>query len=76
MVRRRTNIIAMDGDSLILSLERQVVNLTIVTKEPQVNKGTRKKISALLDLKEQYAAQRTRGAYVASVCRLELLNIV
>ena len=36
-----------------------------------VNEGSRGKISWPLSTKEQYVAQRARGAYVASVCQPE-----
>ncbi|KAL2885168.1 Ribonuclease H-like domain [Ceratocystis lukuohia] len=61
----------MDDGSLYLSQERQVMNIDTIDNTPKVNRGSRGKISEPLTCREQYVAQRARGAYVASVCQPE-----
>lgn len=62
--------LAADG-SIYLSQTAQVANIQLITAEPRTSHGTRGRETGLLTTKQQYVAQRARGAYVASVCQPE-----
>jgi len=60
-------IIQLVSDGLTLTQERQCANLSTVTTRTETSTRTRGN-TCNLSPKEQYIAQRARGAYVASVC--------
>jgi hypothetical protein len=60
-----------DDESITLTQERQYKNLKLVRSEDTSMTSSRGAIRQNLNTKEQYIAQRARGAYVASVCQPE-----
>lgn len=56
---------------LTLRQERQIAAISIVKGTSGVTTSTKRVIQSNLTPKEQYIAQRARGAYVASICQLE-----
>ncbi|KAI0991737.1 hypothetical protein K3495_g16450, partial [Podosphaera aphanis] len=63
--------LAQSGDTITLSQEQQCKNLTLVTKTNSTSTSSRGAIRTGLSIKEQYVAQRARGAYIASMCQPE-----
>jgi len=59
-----------DG-SISLTQERQCNNLSPITIKPATSISTRGIARVSLTLKDQYIAQRARGAYIASVYQPE-----
>jgi hypothetical protein len=59
-----------DG-SITLTQERQCKNLQVVSDKNTTTTSSRGAIRQNLTTKEQYIAQRARGAYIASVCQPE-----
>jgi hypothetical protein len=66
-------IIRLLPDGITLTQEKQYMNLYTVSTRPAVSKGSRGVVRTTLTPKEQYIAQRARGAYIASVCQPEAL---
>jgi hypothetical protein len=65
-------IIRQQDHMITLTQERQCQNLTLVNiKEAITTTSSRGTIRTALTLKDQYIAQRARGAYIASVCQPE-----
>ena len=65
-------IIRMDStDGITLTQERQCKNLKPVSDKETDTTSSRGIVRQNLSTKEQYVAQRARGAYVASVCQPE-----
>ena len=58
-------------DGITLMQERQCKNLSTITVKPTTSTSSRGVTHTSLTLKDQYIAQRARGAYIASVCQLE-----
>lgn len=58
-------------NSITLSQERQCQNLRLVHEKPVTTTSSRGTVRDSLTPKEQYVAQRARGAYIASVCQPE-----
>jgi hypothetical protein len=56
---------------ITLTQERQAQNLRTITDQPTDLTSSRGEIRKAVDLKDQYVAQRARGAYVATVCQPE-----
>jgi hypothetical protein len=56
---------------ITLTQERQCGNLKTVSTENSTTTSSRGAIRTNLTIKEQYTAQRARGAYIASVCQPE-----
>jgi hypothetical protein len=63
-------LIKLDPDFISLTQERQCANLQLVGKTDTTT-SSRGAIQQGLSTKEQYVAQRARGAYIATVCQLE-----
>jgi hypothetical protein len=63
-------IIQLQDDGITLTQERQCSNLKLVGKSANTT-SSRGVIREGLSIKEQYVAQRARGAYIASVCQPE-----
>ena len=65
-------IIQLDANDAAISLsqERQCANLRLIG-DSESTTSTRGTVRSNLSLKDQYVAQRARGAYVASVCQPE-----
>ena len=62
-------VIRQTGHTITLTQERQCKNLTLVNiKESITTTSSRGTIRTALTPKDQYVAQRARGAYIASVC--------
>jgi hypothetical protein len=62
-------LIQLDSTHCItLSQERQCQNLRLVHEKPITTTSSRGTVQDSLTPKEQYVAQRARGAYIASVC--------
>jgi hypothetical protein len=59
-----------DG-SITLTQEQQCQNLSVVSTKTATSTGSRGITRGLLTPKDQYIAQRARGAYIASVCQPE-----
>jgi hypothetical protein len=59
-----------DG-SITLTQERQCENLNTVNTKPVANTSTKRTPRGMLTPKDQYIAQRARGAYIASVSQPE-----
>jgi hypothetical protein len=59
------------NNTITLTQERQCQNLKQVTKTEATTTSSRGAIRKDLTTKEQYVAQRARGAYIASVCQPE-----
>jgi hypothetical protein len=60
-----------DDGSVTLTQERQCKNLKLVTSNAMDTTSARGVTRKGLSTKEQYVAQRARGAYIASVCQPE-----
>ena len=63
--------IKIDNNSITLTQERQCKNLKIVNSKNTTTTSSRGAVRENLSIKDQYVAQRARGAYVASVCQPE-----
>jgi hypothetical protein len=57
-----------DG-SILLTQERQCKNLKLVTLKPINLTSSRGEVRQAVTPKDQYVAQRARGAYIATVCQ-------
>jgi len=65
-------IIRLSNDgSVTLSQERQCTNLTLISGNTTDSTSSRGVTRKALLTKDQYVAQRARGAYIASVCQPE-----
>jgi hypothetical protein len=65
-------IVHLEADgSITLTQERQCKNLKLVSDANATTTSSRGAIRQDLTTKEQYVAQRARGAYIASVCQPE-----
>ena len=62
--------LTQDG-SITLTQKRQCENLSVVNTTPADSTSSRGVTRDLLTPKDQYIAQRARGAYIASVCQPE-----
>jgi hypothetical protein len=63
--------IKQEKDSIILTQERQCQNLKLVTTKVTDLTSSRGEIRKAVAPKDQYVAQRARGAYIATVCQPE-----
>lgn len=63
--------IRLEGETLVLSQERQCANIQLVGGHIKDLKGARGKVRRAVPPKDQYVAQRARGAYVATVTQPE-----
>jgi len=64
-------IIELLPDGITLTQEHQCKNLSTISIKPAASTSNRGVTRALLTPKDQYIAQRARGAYIASVCQPE-----
>ncbi len=64
-------IIQLQDDGITLTQERQCGNLGLVSTKSTNTTSSRGTVRENLSTKEQYIAQRARGAYIASVCQPE-----
>jgi hypothetical protein len=64
-------VVHIENSTITLTQERQCQNLKQVTKTEASTTSSRGAIRKDLTTKEQYVAQRARGAYIASVCQPE-----
>jgi hypothetical protein len=64
-------VIQLKEDSITLTQERQCDNLGLVSNKSTSTTSSRGTVRQNLSTKEQYVAQRARGAYIASVCQPE-----
>jgi hypothetical protein len=64
-------IIKSCDNTITLTQERQCRNLKIVNNKNTTTTSSRGAVRENLTIKDQYVAQRARGAYVASVCQPE-----
>jgi hypothetical protein len=62
--------IHLTPDGITLTQERQCKNLSIIITKMAPSTSTRG-VTRILTPKDQYIAQRARGAYIASVCQPE-----
>jgi hypothetical protein len=68
----QANALSKHQDNILsLTQEKQCSNLRLVTLEKASTTSTRGIVRQGLTTKEQYVAQRARGAYIASVCQPE-----
>ncbi|KAI0996027.1 hypothetical protein K3495_g12153, partial [Podosphaera aphanis] len=61
----------LSGSTVTLSQEQQCKPLILVTETNSRSTSSRGAIRTGLSIKEQYIAQRARGAYIASMCQPE-----
>jgi hypothetical protein len=64
-------IIHAETTGITLTQERQCKNLKVVNTKNSTSTSSRGAVRENLSIKDQYAAQRARGAYIASVCQPE-----
>ncbi|RAL58503.1 hypothetical protein DID88_004007 [Monilinia fructigena] len=64
-------LITLKGDKIYLNQEKQCNNIRMVTPGNVDMHGTRGKVRKNVTSKNQYVAQRARGAYIATVCQPE-----
>ena len=64
-------LITQKGNLIKLTQERQAQNLKLVTARPTDLTSTRGETRKTVNTKDQYVAQRARGAYIATVCQPE-----
>ncbi|KAI1001773.1 hypothetical protein K3495_g6429 [Podosphaera aphanis] len=64
-------LITLINNSIYLSQEKQCNNIRLIENKEVDIKGARGKIRKSATPKDQYIAQRARGAYVASMCQPE-----
>ena len=64
-------LITLIDDDIYLSQEKQCNNICLIQNNEVDIKGTRGKVRRLATPKDQYVAQRARGAYIASMCQPE-----
>ena len=64
-------IIETDGTAITLTQVRQCKNLRIVSNKNTTTTSSRGAVRQNLSIKDQYIAQRARGAYISSVCQPE-----
>jgi hypothetical protein len=63
--------LAPNGTTITLTQERQCRNLSTISMKPAASTSNRGVTCTLLTPKDQYIAQRARGAYIVSVCQPE-----
>ena len=64
-------IIRTEGSTITLTQERQCRNLKVVSTKNTTTTSSRGAVRQNLSIKDQYIAQRARGAYISSVCQPE-----
>lgn len=64
-------ITLLENGSITLTQEKQSENLALVRNEPADMTSSKGEIRKNVSPKEQYVAQRARGAYIATVCQPE-----
>jgi hypothetical protein len=64
-------IIETDGTAITLTQVRQCKNLKTVSNKNTTTTSSRGAVRQNLSIKDQYIAQRARGAYISSVCQPE-----
>ena len=64
-------LITQEGNLIKLTQERQAQNLRLVTVKPTDLTSSRGETRKTVNTKDQYVAQRARGAYIATVCQPE-----
>jgi hypothetical protein len=64
-------LITQKGNLIELTQERQAQNLKLVTARPTDLTSSRGETRKTVNTKDQYVAQRARGAYIATVCQPE-----
>ena len=61
-------LITQEGNLIKLTQERQAQNLRLVTIKPTDLTSSYRETHKTVNTKDQYVAQRARGAYIATVC--------
>ena len=64
-------MITQEGNLIKLTQERQAQNLRLVIVKPTDLTSSRGETYKTVNTKDQYVAQRTRGAYITTVCQPE-----
>jgi hypothetical protein len=64
-------IIETNGTAIALTQVRQYKNLKTVSNKNTTTTNSKGAVRQNLNIKDQYIAQRVRGAYISSVCQLE-----
>jgi hypothetical protein len=62
-------LITQEGNSIKLTQERQAWNLKLISTKPIDLTSSRGETHKAVNIKDQYMAQRARGAYIATVCQ-------
>jgi hypothetical protein len=70
-VKFNGGLITQTGNLIKLTQERQAQNLRLVIAKPTDLTSSRGEIRKTVNTKDQYVAQRARGAYIATVCQPE-----
>jgi hypothetical protein len=70
-VKFNGGLITQKGNLIKLTQERQAQNLKLVTAKPTDLTSSRGETRKTVNTKDQYVAQRARGAYIATVCQPE-----
>ena len=68
-IRFNGGLITQKGNLIKLTQKRQAQNLKLVTAKPTDLTSSRGETRKTVNTKDQYAAQRARGAYITTVCQ-------
>jgi hypothetical protein len=66
-----SSIIHLKNNRITLTQERQYTNLNLVHNKNTTTTNSKRAIRQNLSTKDQYVAQRAKGAYIALVCQPE-----
>jgi hypothetical protein len=70
-IKFNRGLITQEGNLIKLTQERQARNLKLISTKPTDLTSSRGETYKAVNIKNQYVAQRARGAYIATVCQPE-----
>jgi hypothetical protein len=70
-IKFNRGLITQEGNSIKLTQEHQARNLKLISTKPTDLTSSRRETRKAVNIKDQYVAQCTRGAYIATVYQPE-----
>jgi hypothetical protein len=70
-IKFNRGLITQEGNSIKLTQERQAQNLKLISTKPTNLTSSRRETHKAINIKDQYVAQRARGAYITTVYQPE-----
>jgi hypothetical protein len=70
-IKFNRGLITQEGNSIKLTQERQARNLKLILTKPIDLTSSRRETRKAVNIKDQYMAQRAKGAYIATICQPE-----